>query len=109
MESENSSKLPMPAFLQLACHKSHRFNQHFGLLLRGMSEEDLETLFDIDFGSGSRVRARFGLAACRSVVHAHGGDIVVQSRLGEGTVVRIHLPIQVDEPEASGGSDLSLP
>jgi len=39
MESENSSKLPMPAFLQLACHKSHRFNQHFGLLLRGMSEE----------------------------------------------------------------------
>ena len=68
---------------------------------RGMSEEDVESLFDIDFVSGSRVRARFGLAACRSIVHGHGGDIVVQSRLGEGTVVRIRLPIQVGEPGAS--------
>lgn len=69
---------------------------------RGMEEKDVAELFDIDFASGSRIRARFGLAACRSVIHGHGGDIDVSSRVGKGTVVRIRLPLRSDGTATSG-------
>ncbi len=61
---------------------------------RGMDEQDVAELFDIDFASSRTIRARFGLAACRSVVHGHGGDIEIKSSVGEGTVVRIRLPLR---------------
>ena len=60
---------------------------------RGMTDKEVAELFEIDFVSGRRVRARFGLAACRSVVHGHGGDIQVRSRPGEGTIILIRLPM----------------
>lgn len=59
---------------------------------RGMSAAQVASLFDVDFNAESRVRARFGLAACRAVVHAHGGAIQVDSAPGRGTRVRITLP-----------------
>jgi len=62
---------------------------------RGMDAQDVSQLFDIDFASSRRVRARFGLAACRSVIHGHGGEIEIQSALGEGTRVRMRLPRRV--------------
>ena len=33
-----------------------------------------------------------GLAICRSIAEAHGGEMTIDSKIGEGTVVRIRLP-----------------
>ena len=35
-----------------------------------------------------------GLAICKRIVDAHGGDISLSSEIGEGTTVTIHLPIE---------------
>jgi heavy metal sensor kinase len=34
-----------------------------------------------------------GLAICRSITEAHGGRMTIESKLGEGTAVRIRLPL----------------
>lgn len=34
-----------------------------------------------------------GLAICRSIIEAHGGRMAIESKIGEGTVVRIWLPL----------------
>ena len=70
---------------------------------RGMSEKEVAALFAIDFASSGRIRARFGLAACRSVIHGHGGEIEFESEPGEGTRVRIRLP-RMGEPAREGES-----
>jgi Signal transduction histidine kinase len=38
----------------------------------------------------------FGLAICRRFVEAHGGCVSVDSMLGEGTTVRVDLPLFLD-------------
>ena len=60
---------------------------------RGMSPEQVEKLFEVDFNRGTRIYARFGLPLCRSILHGHGGDIEVKSKAGEGTTVTIQLPL----------------
>lgn len=60
---------------------------------RGISEERLEHLFDVDFArAGNRVAAAFGLPTCHAMVRQHGGEIVAESRVGEGTTFTITLP-----------------
>lgn len=59
---------------------------------RGMESAQLERLFSVDFVGGARVRARFGLPLCRSILRRHGGDITIRSRPGEGTTATLRLP-----------------
>ncbi|MGF1512064.1 MAG: ATP-binding protein [Myxococcota bacterium] len=60
----------------------------------GISEEDQKELFEVKFSNqGHRVRLRMGLAAVASVVAKHQGNIEVSSRLGEGSVFTIRLPL----------------
>lgn len=63
----------------------------------GIPEEHLARIFDPHFttkppGKGSGL----GLSLCRSLVEQDGGEIVVESKSGVGTTVRITLPIPPD-------------
>ncbi len=57
----------------------------------GISEEDLEKVFD-PFFTTKKGGTGLGLSICYTIVKAHGGDIELRSRLGEGTMVLITLP-----------------
>ena len=62
----------------------------------GMSEETLSQLFEPAFRvEGSRVStSNWGLFVSRSIVVEHGGSIDVASKLGQGTTVRVVLPVR---------------
>ena len=62
---------------------------------RGIPPDRMETLFDIDFGrKESQMRLRMGLSNARTIVEKHGGEIQVESVVGEGTTFRFYLPLQ---------------
>lgn len=44
---------------------------------------------------------RLGLAVCREIARAHGGDVTVESTLGAGSTFRVHLPRAVPEALAA--------
>jgi two-component system OmpR family sensor kinase len=63
----------------------------------GMSPQDQARLFTPFYRSDrSRSRATgglgLGLVLARRIVEAHGGTLEIESKLGEGTTARIHLP-----------------
>lgn len=63
----------------------------------GIPAEHLPRLFDrfyrADHARTGEGGAGLGLAIAQSLVHAHGGQIVVTSNAGDGTTVRIRLPV----------------
>jgi signal transduction histidine kinase len=65
---------------------------------RGIAPEDLPHLFE-RFWRGDNSRARttggagLGLSICKAIVDSCGGEIAVNSRLGEGTSVTVRLPL----------------
>jgi two-component system sensor histidine kinase SenX3 len=64
----------------------------------GIPTRDLERIFE-RFYRVDRARSRdtggtgLGLAIVRHVAHAHGGDVTVESREGEGSLFTLHVPI----------------
>jgi two-component system sensor histidine kinase SenX3 len=86
----------------------------------GIPSRDLERIFE-RFYRVDRARSRvtggtgLGLSIVRHVAHAHGGDVTVESREGEGSTFRLVLPLEpraprpvlvpdiadADEPEAN--------
>jgi PAS domain S-box-containing protein len=69
---------------------------------RGIPEDKLEKIFD-RFGQVDASNSRhqggtgLGLAICRSIVQQHGGQIWVESTLGEGSTFYLTLPILQEE------------
>jgi signal transduction histidine kinase len=64
----------------------------------GMRKEQCEKLFDLYFRGDQKRRSvglGLGLYLCRQIITAHGGEIGVQSRLGEGTTFWFTLPVAV--------------
>jgi heavy metal sensor kinase len=64
----------------------------------GITAEHLPRLFDRFYrADASRAHqgggAGLGLAICRWIIEAHGGQIAVQSELGRGTTFTVHLPL----------------
>ena len=64
----------------------------------GIPTRDLERIFE-RFYRVDRARSRdtggtgLGLAIVRHVAQAHGGDVTVESREGEGSLFTIHIPL----------------
>ena len=65
---------------------------------RGITPADLGHVFEPFFTSGKRHGTGLGLAISRNIVDAHHGDMTVESRTGEGTTVRIWLPLRQPPP-----------
>ena len=67
----------------------------------GMDPETIQRIFD-PFFSTEFVGRGLGLASVRGVMHAHQGNIEIESRTGVGTRIRLHFPL--GEAEAATAS-----
>jgi heavy metal sensor kinase len=82
---------------------SHRDRDFAQLAVRddgvGIATDDLPHIFE-RFYRASKDRSRqdggagLGLAIAHSIVERHGGEIAIESKPGNGTVVRVFLPLQ---------------
>ena len=59
---------------------------------KGIEGEYLDSIFDPFFTKKSKGTG-LGLAISRRIVHEHGGEIVVKSEVGKGSVFSIYLPV----------------
>jgi signal transduction histidine kinase len=60
----------------------------------GIAPEDLPRVFDPFFTKGKGERGTgLGLFIAKQVVEDHDGRIEIESRLGQGTTVQVHLPL----------------
>lgn len=61
----------------------------------GISQEDLPYIKDKFYkGKSSQSHSGIGLSICDEIVKLHGGTIEILSKLGEGTIVIIKLPLK---------------
>lgn len=60
----------------------------------GMSAETLKRISSPLFTTKAKGMG-FGLAICRRFVEAHGGCVSIESIVGEGTTVRVDLPLSL--------------
>ena len=72
----------------------------------GIAPDDLKRIGDPFFQAGQTYQRRhegtgLGLSIVKSLVGLHGGDISVHSKIGEGTIVTVALPLNASKPEAS--------
>jgi two-component system, OmpR family, sensor histidine kinase BaeS len=63
---------------------------------RGIPPSELPRIFDRFYKSKDSRGTGLGLAIARSLVKAHGGDISASSVLGQGTAIRVTLPVRPD-------------
>jgi cell cycle sensor histidine kinase DivJ len=71
----------------------------------GISPDDLKRIGDPFFQAGQTYQRRhegtgLGLSIVKSLIGLHGGDISVHSKIGEGTIVTVALPLGISKPEA---------
>ncbi|MFZ3171095.1 MAG: ATP-binding protein [Carboxydocellales bacterium] len=89
----------MPASGELAIQSTYQDNQviiSFTDNGRGIPAGDLPNLFE-PFFSTKNTGTGLGLAMIHKVVEMHRGEIEVSSKLGEGTVFQIKLPVEQRE------------
>lgn len=68
----------------------------------GIPPEALERVFDAGYTTKPQ-GCGIGLAVCRAIVQAHGGDIAVHSAPGAGTVFTLRFPLAHPESGLGGG------
>jgi cell cycle sensor histidine kinase DivJ len=71
----------------------------------GIAPDDLKRIGAPFFQAGKTYQRRhegtgLGLSIVKSLVALHGGELTVQSRLGEGTAVSVRLPLVCTPPQA---------
>ncbi len=62
----------------------------------GMNQDTLNRVFEAFFTT-KRKGNGLGMSLCYSIIEGHGGTIEIESTLGEGTRVKVILPIPADE------------
>jgi signal transduction histidine kinase len=65
----------------------------------GIPEQALDRIFD-PFFTSKETGTGLGLAITHGIIEQHDGSIDVESKVGEGTTFRIHLPIPRGEQNA---------
>ncbi len=84
--------------LQIEAKENARNHMH-GIQLeiqdkgKGVDPQNLSRVFEPFFTTGKRQGTGLGLAICRNIIEGHGGEILMTSTLGSGTVVSIWLPL----------------
>ena len=76
---------------------------------RGIAAEDLAQIFEPGFTTkGGRVGMGLGLAITHQIVAQHGGEISVESLVGQGTTFVVTLPTRLPEDHSTleGGNDV---
>jgi len=78
----------------------------------GMSPESMARLFEPFTQAESTTTRRFGgsglgLAICRRLAVLMGGQVVLESELGKGTIARLQIPVRVMDEQAVVQGDLS--
>lgn len=68
----------------------------------GIPPEALERVFDAGYTTKPH-GCGIGLAVCRAIAQAHGGDIAVHSAPGAGTVFTLRFPLALPESGLGGG------
>ena len=68
----------------------------------GMTEEVRQRRFEPFFTTKGETGAGLGLAIVYGIVHRHGGEITVQSKVGKGTTFTVHLPVQQPDRKTEG-------
>jgi two-component system NtrC family sensor kinase len=69
----------------------------------GIPQDDLQRIFDPFFTTkGVGKGTGLGLSVSHGTVQAHGGEIEVESKVGEGSVFRVYLPIGALGAKSSG-------
>jgi signal transduction histidine kinase len=69
----------------------------------GMTPEVQERLFEPFFTTkGANGGTGLGLSICRQIAVRHGGALEVQSQEGQGTVMTLTLPLQLEAASAAG-------
>jgi two-component system sensor histidine kinase HydH len=58
----------------------------------GIEPKNLESIFNPFFTTKAE-GVGLGLAICSKIVHEHGGEIAVESTVGEGSVFHVYLPV----------------
>jgi signal transduction histidine kinase len=73
----------------------------------GIRQEDLERIFEPYFTTKEDRGTGLGLAICQRIITQHGGRISVSSKLGEGTIFILHLPVSRRElaPQEAAETD----
>ncbi|MGB9080965.1 MAG: ATP-binding protein [Desulfuromonadaceae bacterium] len=66
----------------------------------GISQEEMPRIFEPFFTTKARGTG-LGLALCRKIIEEHGGEITVQSAVGEGTSVSMTIPIRHNHQSGS--------
>jgi signal transduction histidine kinase len=70
----------------------------------GIDSKNIERIFDPFFTTKSQGMG-MGLAICRSIVEAHGGNLTVSPGIPHGSVFQITLPLARDTDHLNGSRD----
>ena len=66
----------------------------------GMTEEVIKRVFDPFFTTKGVTNSGLGMSVSYGIIKRHGGEILIESKLGKGTSFVIHLPTGYGEEEA---------